>query len=162
MKCVLQSIENKAVYALLTFSVAGGGDLKRLNNYIGRPVTLSVDELNHGRTLTQNAYLWVLVGKIAEALNASKDEIYLKFLKAYGQSVMVSVALDEALKFERKAKYFEKESTDEERTVYRFIAGSSEYDTLEMKILLDGVIEEAESLGIATLTPAEIERMKLK
>lgn len=162
MKCVLQSIENKAVYALLTFSVAGGGDLKRLNNYIGRPVTLSVDELNHGRTLTQNAYLWVLVGKIAEALNASKDEIYLKFLKAYGQSVMVSVALDEALKFERKAKYFEKESTDEERTVYRFIAGSSEYDTLEMKILLDGVIEEAEALGIPTLTPGEIERMKLK
>lgn len=162
MKCVLQSVERKAAYGLITFSVAGGGDLKRLNNYIGRPVTLSVDELNHGRTLTQNAYLWVLVGKIAEALNASKDEIYLKFLKAYGQSVMVSVALDEALKFERKAKYFEKESTDEERTVYRFIAGSSEYDTLEMKILLDGVIEEAEALGIPTLTPAEIEKMKLK
>lgn len=162
MKCVLQTIENKAVYTLLTFSVANGSSLKRLNNYIGRAVTLSIDELNQSRTLTQNAYLWVLVSKIAEVLNAPKDEIYLKFLKAYGQSVMISVDLNETENFERKAKYYEKESDDGNRAIYRFIAGSSEYDTKEMKILLDGVIEEAENLAIATLTPAEIEKMKLK
>lgn len=162
MKCVLQSIENKAVYALLTFSVAGSSSLKRLNNYIGRGLTLSIDELKQGRTLTQNAYLWTLISKISEALNAPKDEIYLKFLKAYGQSVMISVELNESENFERKAKYYEKESEDGERAIYRFIAGSSEYDTKEMKTLLDGVIEEAENLAIATLTPAEIEKMKLK
>lgn len=39
------------------------------------------------------------------------------------------------------------------------IKGSHEYDSKEMKALLDGTIQEAQSLGIETKTPAEIEEM---
>ena len=38
--------------------------------------------------------------------------------------------------------------------------GSSEMDSREMAILLDGVVQEAEQLGIPTLTPNEIARLK--
>ncbi len=33
-------------------------------------------------------------------------------------------------------------------------------DKNEFRVLLDGVIQEAQQLGIPTLTPAEIERLK--
>ena len=38
--------------------------------------------------------------------------------------------------------------------------GSSTFDTKEMSVLLDGVVSECEAIGISTLTPNEIERMK--
>ena len=38
--------------------------------------------------------------------------------------------------------------------------GSHTYDSGEMSILIDGVVQEAKQLGIETLTPNELERMK--
>lgn len=162
MKAHLIRIDDKASYSVVSVSVGNSPTLKRLKNYVGREITLTVDELKQARTLTQNAYMWQLVSKIADKLGRPKDEIYKDFLKKYGQSVMVSVKNEDAPAFERKAKYYEFESSDDERTVYRFIAGSSEYDTKEMKTLLDGVISEAEELEIPTITPQELERMNLK
>ena len=43
---------------------------------------------------------------------------------------------------------------------YKVIKGSSEYDTKEMSVFIDGIVQEAEQLGIDTLPPAEIERLK--
>jgi hypothetical protein len=43
---------------------------------------------------------------------------------------------------------------------YRVYKGSSEYDTREMAVLIDGIISEAKELDIETLPPAEIARMK--
>jgi hypothetical protein len=42
----------------------------------------------------------------------------------------------------------------------RIFKGSSEYDTREMSILLQGVVEEAKALGIETMTKDEIEHLK--
>lgn len=162
MQAFLKAVKDCGSYAALTMDVSKTAALKKLKAYEGRSISLSIDELKLGRTLTQNAYLWVIVGKIAEKLRRPKDEIYIKLLKDYGQSVMVSVLSKDAASFEQKARYWELESKGDIRTVYRFIAGSSEYDTQEMKALLDGVIREAEDLGIPTLTTAEIEKMKLK
>lgn len=38
--------------------------------------------------------------------------------------------------------------------------GSHTYDTKEMSRLIDGTVEEAKELGIETLTPDQVERMK--
>ena len=38
--------------------------------------------------------------------------------------------------------------------------GSSLYDTLEMSRLIDGVVSDAQELGIDTMTPEEIREMK--
>lgn len=40
------------------------------------------------------------------------------------------------------------------------IKGTSEYDTKEMSVFIDGVVSEAKELGIQTETPEEIERLK--
>lgn len=44
--------------------------------------------------------------------------------------------------------------------VYYVIRGSHTYDSKEMSVLIDGIISEAKELGIETLPPDEIGRMK--
>ena len=43
---------------------------------------------------------------------------------------------------------------------FRFWVGSSEYNTQEMSVLIDGIVQEAKQLGIETLTPMELARLK--
>ena len=47
-----------------------------------------------------------------------------------------------------------------EFTHYRCFIGSSEYDSREMAILIDGIVDEAKELGIDTLPTTAVERMK--
>ena len=106
-----------------------------------------------------NAYFWVLVGKIADKLRASKDEIYFEMLKKYGQSITVTVRA--GLDLSRAGfKYYElfKDgiSAGKPFEAYRVFIGSSQYDTREMSVLIDGVVQEAKELGIETLTPLEL------
>lgn len=121
-----------------------------------------IKEHKEKRSLNANAYLWVLVGKIADRLRASKDEVYLKCLKLYGQSEVVSVLSD--IDVRGYFKYFDEigkgHVNGREFTHYKVFKGSSEYDSKEMAVLIDGVISEAKELEIETLPPHEIERMK--
>ena len=43
---------------------------------------------------------------------------------------------------------------------YKVYKGSSEFDTREMSIFIDGIVSEAKALGIQTETPDEIAKMK--
>ena len=38
--------------------------------------------------------------------------------------------------------------------------GSSSYDTAEMSRLVEAVVEEAKGLGVETMTPVELDRLK--
>jgi hypothetical protein len=44
--------------------------------------------------------------------------------------------------------------------VYIVMKGSHTYDTKQMSVLIDGTVGEAKDLGIETLPPHELERMK--
>jgi hypothetical protein len=61
-------------------------------------------------------------------------------------------------------KYYEPLATatlqGKEFTHYKIYKGSSEYTTLEMAVLIDGIVSEAKELGIETIPPKEIERLK--
>ena len=127
-----------------------------------RDKLFEIKEHKEKRSLTANAYAWTLIGKIADVLRTSKEETYLTMLKRYGQSEMVSVlsSIDVTGYF----KYYEPIATTtlqgKEFTHYKIFKGSSEYDTREMAVLIDGIISEAKELDIETLPPAEIERLK--
>ena len=115
------------------------------------------------RTLSQNAYLWKLVNEIANKVSKSKEEVYEEMLVDYGQSTLVSILSDiNPNGYLKYYKEFGKGTVNgKDFTHYKVYKGSSEYNTIEMKILLDGVIQEAEQLGIPTLTEEEIRKMKL-
>lgn len=114
------------------------------------------------RSLDANAYCWVLIGKLGDALRMDKDAVYLEMLKAYGQSEIVSVRSDIDVK--GYFKYYEPVGTGtvngSEFTHYKVFKGSSEYDTREMSVLIDGVVDECRTQGIETMTPAELAVMK--
>lgn len=121
-----------------------------------------VKEYHKKRSLNANAYAWALIGKIADVLRNSKDEIYLEMLKKYGQSEIVSVLSD--INVTGYFKYFEEIATvklqGKDFTHYKVFKGTSEYNSAEMAVFIDGVISEAEELGIDTLPPDEVKKIK--
>ena len=121
-----------------------------------------IKEYHKKRSLNANAYAWALIGKIADVLRNSKDEIYLEMLKKYGQSEIVSVLSD--INVTGYFKYFEEIATvklqGKNFTHYKVFKGTSEYNTAEMAVFIDGVISEADELGIDTLPPDEVKKIK--
>ncbi len=121
-----------------------------------------IKEHRQRRSLNQNAYAWELIGKIADIMRKSKEEVYLGMLRDYGQSQIISVRAD--IDINGYFKYFEKFGAGtvngKEFTHYKIYKGSSEFDTMEMTIFLDGIIQEAQALGIDTLTPNQLAELK--
>lgn len=114
------------------------------------------------RSLSANSYAWVLISKLADVLRASKDEIYLQMLKRYGQCRVVSVISQVDLDgyFKYYEPFGETVLDGKSFTHYRVYKGSSQYDSKEMSIFIDGLLSEARELEIETLPPYEIERLK--
>jgi hypothetical protein len=127
-------------------------------------LSIEVKPYRPHRSLNANAYAWTLIGKIADAVRAGKDEVYLKLLKRYGQSELISVLSH--VPIENYVKYFEEAGESKlngkDFTHYRVYKGSSEFDTREMSIFIDGVVSEAKDLGIQTETPNQIAEMKAR
>ena len=125
-------------------------------------LAVKIDRYKEKRSLNANAYAWLLIGKIGNSTRASKEEVYFKMLKDYGQSDLVSVLAH--IPVEHYFKYYEEagESTLNGKLFkhYRVYKGSSEFDTREMSIFIDGIVSEAKNLGIETMTPNEIAKMK--
>lgn len=135
----------------------------------GRELDLSLKEFKPKRSLNANAYMWALIGKIAEAMRISQDEVYHKVLCDYGTydtdggvTQILSIRADAKLTgwlytHTKPIKTVDLEG--KKFTHYALIKGSSDYNTREMSFLLDGVIYEAKELGIEVMTPEELERL---
>lgn len=121
-----------------------------------------VKEYKHKRSLNANAYYWLLVNKIADALNQSKEFVHLCMLKQYGQTYDMLLPAD--VPVSSLIKYFEldgvRKQGDKLFKVYKVYLPSSEMNTYEMSKLIDGTVYEAQSMGIETLSPDELERLK--
>ena len=122
---------------------------------------VKINKHREKRSLNANAYLWKLVTEIGNILNKSKEEVYLQMLIDYGQSEMVSILSEIDVK--GYFKYYKLAGTSilngKEFNHYKIYKGSSEYDTKEMSILLEGVVQEAKNLGIKTKEDYEIEKL---
>ena len=125
-------------------------------------LSIEIKPYRKKRSLDQNAYAWVLIGKIADKLRTSKDEVYLDMLKRYGQGGVIKVQPQNEKVILAALKYYEPHEKlyTEKDKYYRIWAGSSGYNTEEMTIFVDGIISEAQELGIQTLTPDELAEMR--
>lgn len=121
------------------------------------------------RSKNANAYSWVLQEKIANELKKSKDDVHVQMLTDYGQTQTddngnkVLFSVESRIDFKAAYKYVAVIGTghvgEKEFTHYRALKGSSDFDSEEMSIFLEGVIQEAKQLGIETITPKEKEAM---
>lgn len=128
-----------------------------------REKIFDIKEHKEKRSKSQNAYAWELIGKIADIVRKSKEEVYIDMLKHYGQVQLVSMlsSINPNGYFKYYEEYKKGIQNGKEFTAYKIYKGSSEFDTKEMTIFIDGIIQECENLGIETLTPEQIAAMKL-
>lgn len=120
------------------------------------------------RSLNANAYFHVLSGKIAEKLGTSLTHEKNRMIREYGQYEVIDgmiPTLTAKEKYEDKMldidgvhlKVVERPGETVKMAVMR---GSHTYNTAEMSRLIDATVEEAKELGIETITPDQLERMK--
>lgn len=129
-------------------------------------LTIEIEEYKERRSLDANAYCWVLLQKMADVLNITKEECYEEMICRYGvfTHLIVKPNVVERVKEEWRAVRELGEVTVNGRTGIQLQCyfGSSTYDTKEMSVLIDGIVRECHELGIETLTPDEIADMKRK
>lgn len=147
--------------ALLTLEIEGNAK-KVYEQFKDKALTVSLKLFRKKRSTDANALCWKLCTEIADELRAGKDEVYIRMLKRYGQSAMVNVKSE--IDVTGYFKYFDVVSRSTFKginfTHYIVYKGSSEYDTREMSIFLDGIVSEAENLGIEVLTERELSLLK--
>ena len=142
-----------------------------MHKYDGKLMNVEIKEKKAGRSLDANAYCWVLCDKIAatKGLLMKKTDVYKQAVRDYGVTLVMPVKDDlmgDIIRWHEKSALGA--SCDvigacknyEGYTNVRFFYGSSGYDTQQMSVLLDGLIADAQELGIQTETPDQIAKMK--
>lgn len=130
--------------------------------YQDRDRVFTIRERVRKRSLTQNAYYWVLVGKLAEKLRMPTDELHFLLLRRYAPfevfTVLKKVPIEQYFKY---AEVFAEGTLNgREYNHVKIYKGSSKMDSGEFSRLLDGIRDECEVQGIETMTPAEIANLK--
>ena len=140
-----------------------------------KPLRITAKQWREKRSLDANAYYWVLITKLAEALHISKPRCHNLMLRRYGQNLTIDgkvayIRIPDTEKAEEmalEAETYHIRPTSQvvsgndgiNYRTYIMLLGSSEYDTAEMTHLIDGLVSECKEVGIETLTPDELSRM---
>ena len=119
------------------------------------------------RSLDSNAYLWVLLDKIAERINSTKVNVYRNFVKDVGVFEVLpikDVAVDRFIRnWQKKGLGWVCEvlGTSKLKGYTNVVAyyGTSTYDPFEMSRILNEVVLMAKDLGIQTLDELELKKM---
>lgn len=133
-------------------------------------------EYRKHRSLSQNAYYYSLVTKIAYKLRRPTAEIHNSLLCDYGQLEVIDgsavrTPLPDTEATEKRVaemttvhlKPTSQVAVGRDGVVYRtyvMMRGSHTYNSKEMTQLLNGCIQEAKQLDIETATPIELEQMR--
>ncbi len=130
----------------------------------GKLLSVEIKPYRQKRSLNANAYLWVMLDKLAVALNTTKDELYIEMLDRYGvfTHLIVKPEAVERVKSEWRTSRELGEITINNKTGVQLQVyyGSSSYSVAEMARLIDGVVSECQDIGIETLPPDELESLK--
>lgn len=116
------------------------------------------------RSLSANAYAWVLIDKLSEALHKSSVEVYREAVKDIGgvsEYVCIRSEASPTMKkiWESKGIGWMVEELDSKIdgcVNLKLTYGSSEYNTKQMSLLIDHLIQDCQSVGIETATPEQL------
>ena len=126
-----------------------------------------VNEHKERRSLSQNAYYWQLITEVSRRKHQSvaythNTELRALRLAVWYEGQYVRVLLPDT--DETEARVMEQTEyhlavTNQrkgEKRVYVLLRNSSDFTTKEFSDLLDLLIQDAQALGIETMTPAEL------
>lgn len=133
-----------------------------------RDVSIEIKNKYKRRTLDSNSYMWYLAEEIAKELGITKDEVYRDAIKNVGEFEILPIKNEAVEKFieawEHNGKGWVCELLGKSKingyTNVITYYGSSIYNTKSMSRLIDLMLEEANQLGIETLSDIEIQKLK--
>lgn len=129
---------------------------------------LTVKEHRKKRSLDSNAYAWTLIGKLAEVMRITPTEVYVNAIKNIGGNYEVIPIREEAV--DKFKEVWEKQGLGwpcvdmglSKIAGYRNLRayyGSSTYDTRQMSLLIDALIQDCKALDIETLSEEKLSAM---
>lgn len=146
-------------------STAGLTELSEAANGLkkGKEWAVEFKPIRKKRSLSANAYAWVLIDKLAQKLRLSKTEVYREHIRLYGTFQMIRMKAEAVKRFqeiwEANGIGFIAEVLNEALGEAEILAypGTSQYNTTEMARFIDGLVTECREQGIETMEP---ERLK--
>lgn len=132
----------------------------------GKEYTIELKEVRKQRSLSANAYCWVLCNEISKVLSResyiSKEEVYQKTVRDAGMFNYILVKTVDADEIMRKWAHngigwqaVEAGQLGDNTTLLLY-TGSSAYNSAEMSRLIDCLVDEARRLEIPILENEEI------
>lgn len=126
---------------------------------------LTIKEHSKKRSLDANAYAWVLINKIADALRITPKEIYRQAIQNVSGNYEVIPIKEEAVDHFKQIWEAQglgwpcvdmgKSKIQGYRNL-RAYYGSSTFSVSQMKVLIDNLCQDCRALGIETLTPEQL------
>lgn len=129
--------------------------------------SIEIKEYRERRSLDANAYFFVLLDKLAEALRESKEALYRGYVKEIGGNSEVVCVLNSAVDklrqgWERNGLGWQTETMPSKIdgcTNVILYYGSSTYDTAQMSRLIDLAVQDCKACGVETLPPERLAAM---
>lgn len=148
----------------LSFPVLDRDELREAQGIVNKwrgftkKLEMTVKVFRKPRSNDANGYMWVLCKAIAEAIQSSKEDVYRSIIRDYGQFETITLPSDRAQVFANGWGRSEgkdhigwfcdiQENYDDTSTVLCYY-GSSSYDTQQMHVILDALIQECDDLGL--------------
>lgn len=129
-------------------------------------LSIEIKKHKNRRSLDANAYMWVLISKIEEKMNISKDIIYKDAIRNIGVYEVIPVkneAVDRFIEaWTKNGLGWVCETTKSKLEGYTNVLayyGSSTYDTAEMSRLIDSIVQECKQLDIEVMPKAELDSL---
>lgn len=138
-------------------------------------VRIVITKASKHRSLSANAYAWVLIDQIAEKLQQKEPKNGWTVLEVYRNAIREIGGISDIYGVKETAVEAFKElwcgdhlgrqvqvipgSSKPGWVNVKAWKGSSDFDSLQMTVFINGLIQEAEGLGIGTVSDKEVERM---
>ena len=150
--------------------VINTNEITYLEELKGLELDIELDNHREKRTLNANAYCWVLCDKIAKKLTVpdaviTKEDVYKDAILNIGtfQPMIVEEKAYDNLKriWEKQGLGFLIQEVSRKDKCIRINCyyGSSTYNTKEMSLLIELLVQQAKEQGIETKTQAEIDSL---
>lgn len=129
---------------------------------------VSFTDIKKVRSLNANGYMWILCDQIAEVIKSTKEEVYRQAVMNVGVFAPICV---KDVAFPHTKRVWEARGVgyilqDVARrsnwVLCNAYIGSSNYTSKEMARLINELVQEAENVGIDTISSKEREKLILK
>ena len=144
------------------------GNLDKIAEFKGiiaqnKLLDITIKKHRNKRSLDANAYCFVLCQKIAEKVGNTKEYVYRQAIKNVGQFEIVPIRNDALEKWMNAwnskglgwiSEVFSESKIEGYTNTINYY-GSSVYDTKEMALLINEIVEQAKELDIDTITESE-------